>query len=436
MDEISLNIDKLAFGGSGIGRHEGKVCFVPFSCPGDQVTVRFTAEKRSFSTGSIVDIVVPSPHRVSPVCSLFGKCGGCNWQHIEYSSQLAAKREIFIDTLWRGARVDGGLVEDVVPSPQQYGYRSRVQFKLHVSNGRIQIGFFRPGSHYVEDAPQGCPIAMPVINEVLQRLRAVLESFPEPDMISQVNIDCSEQGVVAIVSYSGKDSEMAFAFFESKRSELVLLTGLYLQAGRKTTLRKVYGDDLLAYSLPDHNGKPCLLTFRPGGFSQVNVAQNRTLLDLVRRLAGFKGNEKLLDLYCGNGNFSLPLASQVSAVTGVEEYADSIAAAIENSAGNGILNADFICADAAAGVKQMISEGRHFDVVILDPPRSGAADLIALIAELKPEKIIYISCDPVTLARDCGMIAKTGLYSVKTTVPVDMFPQTYHLESVTLIQRG
>src|SRR6185369_10014194 len=158
MTTSRICIEKLAFGGNGVGRIDGKVCFVPLSCPGDELNVRIVSEKRSFLNAQTIDIITPSPQRTTPPCPLFGSCGGCSWQHIAYPHQLEAKRHILTETLWRGARVPAELVADVVPSPQQYGYRSRVQFKVYGRADRLQIGFYRHGSHFVEDAAEGCPI--------------------------------------------------------------------------------------------------------------------------------------------------------------------------------------------------------------------------------------------------------------------------------------
>ena len=434
--EFPVRIEKLAFGGSGVGRIDGKVCFVPFSCPGDELRVRVISEKRSFLTARIEEIVTPSPYRVAPPCPLFGSCGGCGWQHIDYPQQLESKRLILSEAMWRGARVPADLVAETVPSALQFGYRSRVQFKLHYAADGLHIGFFRHGSHFVEDAPLGCPIALAVINDALRCLREVLATFPEPAAIPQVNIDCAEQGAVGIVNYIGRNPDGAAAFFARHAQTLKPLTGLYLQTGRKSTLARVWGDDRLVYTLPTGpaGSEGCALGFRPGGFSQVNNSQNRSLLERIRELAGFRGQERVLDLYCGNGNFSLPLAGEVGAITGVEEYGDSIAAARDNCRRNGITSAEFIVADAGGAVRRLVADGRRFDVIILDPPRSGAGDTVRELHYFKPERIIYISCDPSTLARDCGLLGADG-YRVATTVPVDMFPQTYHVESITLLQR-
>jgi len=433
-DPVAI-IDKLAFGGNGVCRINGKVCFVPFSCPGDEVRLAVTSEKRSYCVARIVELMVPSPFRVTPPCPIFGRCGGCSWQHIDYSQQLVAKQQILAETLWRGARVAGESVRPVLPSPAQYGYRSRVQFKLHGTADNLRIGFFRSNSHIVEDAGNGCAIALPVINTTLAALRKVLAWFPDISAIEQISIDCAGEGVIAVVSYTGRDKSAVAAFFRERRSDLLPLTGLFLNTGHKA-LQKVYGEGQLAYTLPTAAPEvnKCQLSYLPGGFSQVNREQNRAMLEIIRQMGFFQGSEQVLDLYCGNGNFSLPIAAEVATITGIEEYAGSISAAEANRSANGIANAEFICADAVAGLKQLVDSGRRFDTVILDPPRSGAAETVPDLCRLNPARIIYVSCDPSTLARDCGLLALSG-YHVRECVPVDMFPQTYHLESVTLLQK-
>ena len=296
--------------------------------------------------------------------------------------------------------------------------------------------FTRQGTHFVEDIQQGCPIAAPVINQILATLRKILPFFPEPSKIPRINIDSAEHGTVVIVSYTGNDRNGAVEFFKHRRAELENVTGFFLQTGKKLTLLKVFGDGLLEYSLKleSAEARSCSLAYKPGGFAQVNAAQNTALLQLVGCSADCNGHNRILDLYCGNGNFSLPLAASATSITGIEEYEDSILAALDNARRNGVKNAEFICGDAGRCVKRLVADNRNFDVIILDPPRSGAADVLADMVRLRPERIIYISCDPTTLARDCGTLSASG-YSVFSTVPVDMFPQTYHLESATLLKR-
>lgn len=436
MKEELITIERLAFGGNGVGRIEGKVCFVPYGVPGDVLRVATTSEKRSYKIARIVGIEYSSPGRTEPPCSLFGVCGGCGWQHISYHEQLHGKRQILVDALSRGAGVAEERVAEILASPEQYHYRSRVQFKLHYRQSGLCIGFFRTGTHHVVDAPEGCPVAAPGINQALRGFRKVLTRFPDPAALSQIDMAAAEKGAVAVIHYNGKDPERAVSFFKKCLNELAPLEGLYLKSGRKSSLTFIAGSAHLEYFMPvaESQAQPCSLLFRPGGFSQVNMAQNRTMMETVRRFAVPEKTHRILDLYCGNGNFSLPLAGEVDSVTGIEEYEDSIAAAIDNCRRNGIHNARFFCFDTVQGLRKLKKENGRFQTVILDPPRSGAADAVAEICSFAPERIIYISCDPGTLARDCGMMAAEG-YRVISSVPVDMFPQTYHLESVTLLKR-
>lgn len=436
MKEELINIERLAFGGSGVGRINGKVCFVPYSVPGDVLRVEITAEKRSYLIARLLEIISPSSERSISSCSLFGVCGGCGWQHISYQEQLKAKRQILVDALSRGAGVAEERIAEIIAAPEQYGYRSRVQFKLHYSQAGLRIGFFRTGTHYVEDAIDGCLVATPLINQALQSFRAVLANFPDPAALPQIDISAAEKGAVAIIHYIGKEPERAASFFKKRLSDLAPLEGLYLKFGRKDLLTCIAGSGHLEYSMPvaEPQSPRCSLLFRPGGFSQVNTAQNQAIMELVRKFAVPDKKDRVLDLYCGNGNFSLPLAGEVASITGIEEYKDSIAAAIDNCRRNEIRNASFFCLDTVTGIRKLQKENGRFETVILDPPRSGAADAVAEICKLAPDRIIYISCDPGTLARDCGLLSAGG-YQVEISVPVDMFPQTYHLESVTLLKR-
>jgi len=426
-------IDKLAFGGNGVCRINGKVCFVPYSCPGDTVSLKMVSEKKSYNSAEIVQILVPSPFRTAPQCSRFGVCGGCNWQHISYDVQLEQKRQIFADTLWRAARVSAELISAPLAAPQQYGYRSRVQFKTTIRQGKFQIGFYQQGSHVVADLPDGCPLTLPSINAVLARCRTLLSSFSDAQAITQVSIDAGEQEVVVVIVYSGRCQRQLRVFLMEHAHDFAPCSGMFLQTADRKSPVKVWGSDHISYCMPNHDAQcaPFLLRYEPGSFAQINRAQNSVMLAVIRRLAGFLPTENLLDLYCGNGNFSIPLAAQVASLVGIEGSEASIRSARANCDENGVKNAEFICRDVLSGLRQLRADGRVFDTILLDPPRAGAADCIKNIAELNPHKLLYVSCDPGTLARDCALLSVSG-FRVAESVPLDMFPQTYHLESVTL----
>jgi 23S rRNA (uracil1939-C5)-methyltransferase len=383
----------------------------------------------------MIELLISSPLRVPPPCPVFATCGGCNWQHLSYPAQLSEKQEIFADLLWRAGRVDRQRVLSIVSAPATYGYRSRVQFKVCFIAGELHLGFYRAGSHNVVDVPEQCAIAQPVINLLFSELRDVLNHAPEPGRIPQVDVttDDANSAVLAFHYNGGRQRELA-EYLGKQRS--LPVSGMYIQSGRKSSLQKISGVETLTYHVSGNllpGGAETNLTFTPGGFSQVNYLQNATLVSTVCAWAELSGTENILDLYCGNGNFSIPLARSAASVVGIEEYAPSIRDARRNCALNGINNASYRCADAVAGLLRLKEAGDRYDVIILDPPRAGAPELVRHLPSLMPAKIIYISCDPATLARDVGILCKSG-YEVIKSLPVDMFPQTYHIESVTLFE--
>jgi 23S rRNA (uracil1939-C5)-methyltransferase len=436
MHDVTIRIEKMTFGGSGLGHADGKVCFVPFAAPGDLARVRVRTEKRSYMEGSLIELPEPSPSRVEPPCPVFGICGGCNWQHLPYEVQLEEKRKIFAEIMWRSARVDSDHILPVIPAPGPYGYRARIQLKVRSVHGEPHVGFYRNGSHFVVAVPGSCAIAHPAINRMLPEIHQLMRLFTEPDKIPQIDIAAGDDSATsAVFHYVGTDPKAAAAFFKDHRHLLPSCAGTFLQSGRKSSLQKIWGTDTLSYRIPKESltGIPEQnLSFASGGFSQINYSQNRALITAVLASLDLTGDERVLDIYCGNGNFSLPLASMCREVVGIEEYGPSITDALRNARENCLDNVRFRSVDAVAGVKDIAAAGDRFDVVLLDPPRTGAAELVRLIPEINPAKIVYVSCNPSTLARDIGILRGYG-YSVASSQPVDMFPQTYHIESVTLL---
>jgi len=429
-----ITIERLAFGGAGFGHLDGKACFVPFAAPGDKARIKIIRQKRSYCEGELLELLEPAACRISPPCPIFGVCGGCNWQHIAYPEQLAQKENIFADLLWRIGRVERDRLQPIVGDPNGYGYRSRIQLKVRWVAGALIMGFFRHGSHFVVDLPDHCPVAHPAINGILPELRSLLLVCPEPDKIPQVDLMCGENGeTAAIFHYIGRRPEEFRRFLQHELSALPSLKGVLLQSGRKDTLELVDGIDSLSYQLSSIRHKKLSMNFTAGGFAQVNYRQNRALLATVCEWSALTGNERLLDLYCGNGNFSLPLADSTGSLVGLENYAPSIRDAQRNAKAHGLENTRFICTESTVGVQELLAGGERFDLLLLDPPRTGAGEALRQVQDIAPKRIIYISCDPATLARDISLLNKSG-YNVAACRPFDMFPQTYHLESVTLLE--
>jgi 23S rRNA (uracil1939-C5)-methyltransferase len=434
MTVSELTIERLAFGGSGVGRLAGKVCFVPFSAPGDRLAVRVVKQHRSWLEGELVELLEPSPLRVGPVCPAFGQCGGCDWQHLSYSAQAEAKRTILLETLQRVGKLANPLVGATMSAPSPYGYRARAQFKLHRAPDGLKVGFYRRGSRFVIDLPQGCPVVTEAINGALARLRQLVSELPDADRVPQISIEQGEAGCHVIVHYIGNHQQRLVELLGRHETSLDL-AGLFLQSGRKDSLLSIFGEQRITYRVPAGEGE-MTLGYGIGGFSQVNRQQNRAMIERVRQLVRPAADGRLLDLYCGNGNFSLPLADRFAEVVGIEGYQPSIVSAVDNSRQVRVNNSTFRCADVGTELQQLAARGERFAAVLLDPPRSGAPEAAKLLPVLEPEQIVYVSCDPSTLARDLAILINQGGYRLETALPLDMFPQTGHLETVVSLTRS
>jgi 23S rRNA (uracil1939-C5)-methyltransferase len=425
--DIELTIDSLAFGGSGVGRHDGKAVFVPLTAPGDRVSCRIVREKARYAEAEMLALLEPAPQRRVAPCPVFGICGGCQWQHLPYTEQGRWKERIFADQLRR----QGGIVEPtvlpLVPSPNEWHYRSRVQFKCRQTENGFVIGFYKRASHYVIDVTH-CPITDERLNGVLTLFRQWLPAAPDPACIPQVDLEIGSDGAVrAVVHCLGEEGALA-AFLQPLAEGAGI--ALFLQPGRKETLLAVCGSGELEIEVDE---PPLQLAYGAGGFAQVNLAQNRELVRAVVVAAALTGRERILDLYCGMGNFSLPLARRAGEVIGVEDYAPAIEQARRNARRNGISNAVFH-AMPAEGAAARLTGGSPFDLVVLDPPRSGAFAVVKELLRLPPRRILYVSCDPATLARDLKSLLHQG-FELLWSRPFDLFPQSSHTESLSLLQQ-
>lgn len=426
-----LRIERLTYGGSGIGRIDGKACFVPFTAPEDVACVEIVKEKRSYAEASVTALKSPSACRVTPECPYFMVCGGCNWQHISYAVQCAQKTEILRDSLWRSARVEPEVVMDVVAATNKYGYRQRVQLKASYAAGRLSLGFFRRSSNKVVDIGECCPLAVEAINRIIPELRAMVLATADPDRIPQIDLSAGEDGAVAaIFHYFGNRHQLVA---ERLAAASASFSYIGIKSGSTSVIEKISGQPLLQYRLDAADKTAVDLHYSAESFSQINFAQNRAISALLNSFSAQVDCRKVLDLFCGNGNFSLPLACSVTSVTGVESFARSIELARQNAEINSVANCRFICEESLQAVNRFIEEGETFDLLIMDPPRAGALELCDRLHLLQPKHLVYVSCDPATLGRDLAVLKKSG-FSLISVHPVDMFPQTYHLETVVFLK--
>jgi len=405
-----------------MGRVEGKVVFVPFAAPGERVQAEVVNEKRDYAEAALKKIEMKSPRRVEPFCPLYGECGGCQYQHFAYEDQLRLKEEAARETLSRLTRRGKFEFLPIIPSPQDRGYRIRAQFKAGEKGGRRFLGFHAWRTHRVVEVAH-CPLLHPLANRILAGLNNYLGGGGDiPLKGADLQVSPEEgRGVVILQTEGSWDSAKA----EKMGRGIEGLKGIAW--GEK---KKIFWRDIsLFYESPEIGGRRLRLRISGDSFVQVNSGQNENLVRKVVDWAGLTGNEKVLDLFCGSGNLTLPLALAAKRIWGVDYDRQAIDLARENARGNEFLNCTFLAGPAEEGIKRVKEETLTMDLVVLDPPRVGAHGVLESLASLRPRKILYVSCEPPTLARDLARLGSLG-YNVERIQPLDMFPQTYHIEVI------
>lgn len=409
MDEqITLELTDMAHGGSALGRHEGQAIFVPYGVPGDRVLVSLETRKKGWAKARIEEIVEPSPQRREPTCPNFGaqRCGGCHWQHIQYAAQLEYKSAVVKDQMARLGGLEDMPVQPTVAPGSEWEYRNNVQ--LHPSAA---------GLGYVDTSGQAIfPIE-----------RCYLMHSLVADMFGQVDVDPADFDRVAlraslstgkqmVVLYSIEDTDFEAEVDVPVSCILMRPNGSWVtMAGSDNLMERVSGKDF---------------RISADSFFQVNVAGAEVLADTVARFVDPQPHQTILDLYAGVGLFSMTLAERAGRIIAVEAYPPAATDAHINLQAAGADNVDVICDDVVEG---MDSVTEPVDTVVLDPPRTGCGEFVVKhILGLQPDRIVYVSCDPATLARDAKLFTAGG-YAIQTIQPIDMFPQTYHVESVVLM---
>jgi 23S rRNA (uracil1939-C5)-methyltransferase len=424
----TITIEKIIPGGKGLARTaDGQVIMTPFTLPEEGVLVREDTKKSGYLEGSVERILSPSPARIEPLCPLYGECGGCDLQHGSYAEQLDIKKGIVAESLQR-AKVPIEHVQDTVASPAQWGYRYRLRLKINSSG---QVGFFKKRSN--ECIPvTSCPVATPGICSALAELSETEALQPLARVYQEFELrESPADGKITLVLRGEKQETPPTEVLQAlAKIRSINQVGWISRKGFQYLSPQA--DPLTQHV--QFGERSCTLFWSGGCFSQVNPGQNEQLITLVCEAAGDLHGKTVLDLYCGMGNFSVPLGLCGATVTGIEGNKESIHWAEKNAQQAGI-SARFFVADVRATVKQLVEQGEKVDCILLDPPRSGVGKNITLLPRLEPEKILYVSCDPATLARDLNLLCSHG-YNITRVIPVDMFPQTSHVESVVLLERS
>jgi 23S rRNA (uracil1939-C5)-methyltransferase len=444
--EVSLTIYALAYGSEGIAKHEGMVVFVPEALPGDTVRVRLTQVKSKFARGEIVELIKPSDKRVQPFCSHASACGGCTWEALEYGEQLEAKRIFVENALVHIGHLKTVTVNPTLKASPQAGYRHKIQIPFQQGSGGVTAGFYAKHTHSVVPVEE-CPNQPALGNKIFREARALIKQFG----YTGYN-EISDQGQVRhLVIRLGANTHEALAILVTRERELPRLSEWAAElrqripelVGVLQNVNPAKTNVILSSEYRTLFGRAFFFEQLRGlkyrisaeSFFQVNPFQMPALAGVVLEAAALTGKETVLDLFCGVGWLTLELARQARWVVGVESVRLAIEDARANAQLNNMNNVEFIAADASAGAAQLRAKGVKPDVVVVDPPRKGCdRSVIDVILRWRPKRIVYVSCNPVTLARDLALMFPRG-YALKSAQPVDLFPHTYHVETVACLVR-
>lgn len=405
-----IEISAMTFGPFGVGRHEGKAVMVAGAVAGDKLSVQIVSERRDYAVAKIREIVIASAERRAAPCPYLPRCGGCDWQHVDYGAQVRFKGEVVARELGHALGIEIDPVGLVEPAPAEFGYRSRIRLRV---GARGVLGFYEAGSNTIVEI-DSCMVAEAGIGMPLHLARSLGKRVEEIEVVR----DGAREVQVAHLKKPASEEEI-------RRARNVLesdteIAGIVLRSG---THRATVGDTSITIEL-----EPGLsIDVDADLFSQVNRAQNQKLVANVMEMAAIHESSAVLDLYCGAGNFSLPASRRGARVTGVDDDAGAVAAALRNAARLKFGDAQFIAMKATATADFLHRARYRPDIIILDPPRTGALDMMDPIIKLRAPSVIYVSCDVTTLARDLRLLAGAG-YKINRVRGFDFFPNTHHVE--------
>ncbi|HET8998169.1 MAG TPA: 23S rRNA (uracil(1939)-C(5))-methyltransferase RlmD [bacterium] len=443
--EIELTIDRMAYGGRGVGRIDGFVVFVPDTAPGDRVRARLWRVKAAYAEADLIQVASPAPARVSPPCPHFGPCGGCVWQHLGYTDQLGAKESIVRESLTHIAGLRDVDVRPILPAVDPWGYRNKMEFTFHPD---ATLGLHRRGAFDRVVPITACLIQSEAANEILR----VATEWARASGLSRYNARDHTGLLRQLVIREGRRSGEMMVALITTAPEVPAARDLAVRV--RTTVPRVMSvlhgvnpgasDGLPLTAVSVLAGRPYIveqlagLRFRIGleTFFQTNTVQAERLVETVGTLAEPREHETVFDLYCGVGTFSLPLALRAQRVYGLEIAASAVEAARENAAQNAIGNVEFAAGDVRRLLPDLVGRAGAPHLLVLDPPRSGAGSrVMRKVIAAAPSRILYVSCNPTTLASDLEDLAAAG-YAIRTVQPLDLFPHTYHVECVVALERG
>lgn len=443
---IELSIRRLGINGEGVGHFEKQVVFVDGAIPGERVLARVTKVERHFARAKLLRIKKRSAYRVEPPCPVYETCGGCQLQHIDQRLQRRLKRELVEEAFRRYTGLEAIPLEPTVTMDEPWKYRNKAQLPLRRIGNQVAMGMFSAQSHRLVDTSD-CLVQHPLINRTLDEARRIAE-----ELELSIYDEKTHQGVlrhlVARISFATEEIQLVLvtrtasfpqeeAFIQEVKRRLPQVTGLVLNQNPSRTSR-VFGERnrlLWGKEKLEERLGPLSFLLSPRAFFQLNPVQTAKLYDEVKKAAQLTGKETVIDAYCGVGTIGLWLADQAKRVMGMDTIPEAIEDAKENAERNGIRHAEYHVGEAEELLPRWVEEGLKPDVVVTDPPRTGLGQpLIDALIQVKVPRVVYVSCNPSTLAKDCRQLLNGG-YDLKRVVPLDMFPQTAHVEAVCLLER-
>jgi len=439
-EPVRLHINSLSHEGRGVSNIDGKVCFVSGALPGEEVLARYVNSRRQFDELVTEKVIAAVSERVQPPCEFAGICGGCSLQHFNPDSQLAFKESVLLEHLSHHAGIDRHEIE-LLPRlngpNEHYRRKARLAVRIVSKKGGALVGFREHRSSFITDM-NNCQVLVAEAARLITPLRHLIDALQISREIPQIELAAGELGPdtdalqVALVlrhlaPLPDGDLERLRSFSEEWNVHW------YLQPGGVDTVELFYPvlpQPRLHYFLPEFDLD---IAFHPMDFTQINGDVNRAIVSRTMGLLALSPEDRVLDLFCGLGNFTLALARTASAVVGIEGSAAMVQRGQENAAHNRLINTQFYAADLSKTIASQPWVGQSYEKILLDPPRSGAAEIIDDVARLAAKRIVYVSCNPVTLARDAGKLLNAG-YRLKSAGVMDMFPHTTHVESIALFE--
>lgn len=441
-----VKITGMGFQGEGVGKIDDYTLFIEGAIEGEEAKVKVVKAQKNFGFGKLLEVTSPSKYRVEPICPVYKRCGGCQIQHISYEGQLDFKKKRVKDCIERIGKLEDVVIHNTLGMQNPYRYRNKVQLPIGERNGEVVIGFYAQRSHDIIDIDT-CYIQDEVADRVINITKEWINKYKIPTYNEETKKGLlrhimirkgfkTGDVMVVLVSKDKNVSNLNY-FIQRIKDEIEGIKSIVLNINPKDT-NVILGEECIVLYGEDHI-KDYIGNFRfnisPLSFFQVNPVQTEVLYNKALEYANLTGEEIVFDAYCGTGTISLFLAQKAKKVYGVEIVPQAIENAIENAKQNNVENVEFIVGESETVIPKLIEEGIKADVIVVDPPRKGCEkSLLEVIAKSNPKRIVYVSCDPATLARDLAILNELG-YKTNEVQPVDMFPQTAHVETVVLMSR-